>query len=121
MYDQRSKGQQMNRIAKFTVLGITIAMLGTSITAATAETRWERFHPRRDQVNDRLATQNARINDELREGGLSWRRAAALHREDHIIRGEERFMAHFHDGHITRAEQRALNQQLNGVSRQIAY
>jgi hypothetical protein len=109
----------MNRIAKFTVLGITLAMLGTSV--ATAQTPWERSHPRRDQVNDRLANQNARINDEYREGGLTWRQAARLHREDQIIRQEERFMAHFNNGHITPAEQRALNQQLNGVSRQIGY
>jgi hypothetical protein len=109
----------MNRIVKFTVLGMAVALLGTS--AAMAETRWERWHPRRDQVNDRLATQNARINDELREGGIGWRRAAALHREDRIIRREERFMARLNGGYITRAEQRALNQQLNGVSRQIGY
>jgi hypothetical protein len=109
----------MNRFVKFTVLGMTVALLGTS--AAMAETRWERFHPRRDQINDRLATQNARINDELREGGIGWRRAAALHREDRIIRREERFMARLNGGYITPAEQRALNQQLNRVSRQIGY
>ncbi|MGP0094363.1 MAG: hypothetical protein ACLPKB_31125 [Xanthobacteraceae bacterium] len=109
----------MNRIAKFTALGITLAMFGTS--AAMAETRWQFFHPRRAEVNDRLANQNARINNEYREGALTWRQAAALHREDHAIRGEERFMAHFNNGHITPAEQRALNQQLNGVSRQIGY
>ena len=32
---------------------------------------------------------------------------------------EERFMAAQHGGHITRAEQRALNQQENAVSREI--
>jgi hypothetical protein len=36
--------------------------------ASNAETRWERNHPRRDQVNDRLENQNQRINQEYREG-----------------------------------------------------
>jgi transposase len=47
------------------------------------------------------------------------REAQALHREDHRIRHEERKMASLNGGHITRGEQRVLNQQENRVSRQI--
>jgi hypothetical protein len=36
-----------------------------------------------------------------------------------MIRGEERFMARLNGGYITPAQQRALNQQENAVSRQI--
>ena len=45
--------------------------------------------------------------------------AQKLHAEDHAIRKEERTMASTNGGHITKAEQRALNQQENQVSRQI--
>src|SRR3974390_607473 len=99
----------MNRaIAAAVLVGI---MVGASVTAAMAETRWERNHPRRDQVNDRLANQNRRINNELREGEITRGQANHLHREDRSIRQEERAMARFNNGHITGAEQKALNQQ----------
>jgi hypothetical protein len=99
----------MNRTARLMTL-LTIAILGASATSAFAETAWERNHPRRDQVNDRLAVQNHRINHELREGELTPWQARRLHQEDRTIRSEERTMASFNHGHITRAEQRALNQ-----------
>jgi hypothetical protein len=87
-------------------------------TAAYANT-WDRTHPGRAEVNHRLANQNRRINQEYREGEISAARARALHREDRFVRAEERFMASQHRGHLTRAERRALNQQENGISRQI--
>ena len=96
------------------VFAATIGLAGT----ASAET-WAQAHPRRAEVNHRLANQNRRIDREVREGEISRAQAYALHGEDRTIRAEERFMASQHRGHITRAEQRALNQQENGVSRQI--
>jgi Skp family chaperone for outer membrane proteins len=80
---------------------------------------WRKDHPRRAEVNARLANQNKRINTEVAEGEMSQAQAAKLHREDHQIRQEERAMASQNGGHITKAEQQALNQQENKVSRQI--
>jgi hypothetical protein len=108
----------MNRSAK-TIIVAAIGILGLSATSAFAETSWERNHPRRDQVNDRLENQDRRINHEFREGELAPWQARRLHQEDHTIRHEERAMASFNHGHITRAEERALDQQENTVSRQI--
>lgn len=109
----------MSRKTNITILAVAIAMLGTSMTGALAETQWERNHPRRDQINDRLSNQNLRINNELREGEITKVQANRLHSEDRAIRGEERNMSRFDNGHITPAEQRALNQQENAVSGQI--
>jgi hypothetical protein len=86
---------------------------------AMADTQWDKNHPRRDQVNDRLENQNKRINQEVKEGEMGKRKAAQLHRDDHKIRKEERLMASQNGGHITKTEQRALNQQENAVSRKI--
>ena len=108
----------MNR-ARIAVAALAAAMFASSISGALAETKWERNHPRRDQVNDRLANQNRRINQEYREGEITRGQANRLHREDRAIRNEERTMAGFNNGHITRAEQKSLNQQENAVSRQI--
>lgn len=93
-------------------------MLGVA-GAASAETQWERDHPRRDQVNDRLANQNARIDTERNKGEISGARAAALHQQVHTTRMEERGMAAQNGGHISATEQKALNQQENQTSRQI--
>lgn len=107
-----------NFTRKTAVALASIIFCGT-ISAASAETRWERNHPRRDQVNDRLENQNRRINRELREGKITRQQAARLHREDRANRREERVISKHNHGHITRAEQKALNQQENAVSRQI--
>jgi hypothetical protein len=108
----------MNRSAKIAV-ALTVGLLSVPATSAFAATPWELAHPRRDQVNDRLAFQNARINHELREGELTPYQAWRLHRDDRIIGGEEHTMAAFNGGYITPAQQRALNQQENTVSRWI--
>lgn len=94
------------------------AILAGGAHAALAD-EWQEHHPRRVEVNHRLANQDRRINHEMREGDMSPRRAARLHQEERQIRNEERNMAARHNGHITPEEQRRLNRQENRVSRQI--
>jgi len=88
-------------------------------TTPAQRAEWARTHPRRAQVNARLRHQNQRIHQEVKEGELTRGQAAKLHQEDHQIRQEERDMAAQNGGHITRQEQKTLNQQENQVSRQI--
>ena len=64
-------------------------------------------------MNSRLANQNHRIDRDVRDGKLSHAQASELHREPGQIRQEERNMAAQNGDHITRAEQRVLNQQNN--------
>ena len=106
---------------KTTTLSAILLMTLASATASSfaAETTWQKNHPRREQVNNRLAHQNARIHKEVKEGEITKGQAAALHREDRSIRREERSMAKLDNGHITKADQHALNQQENVVSKQI--
>jgi hypothetical protein len=106
---------------KFVKLGafVLAGLLATGASSAFADTAWERSHPRRDQVNDRLENQSRRINREYREGEITRAQAHRLHQEDRRIRQEERDMASMNGGHITRGEQRVLNHQENWVSRQI--
>ena len=100
--------------------GVVAGLCAISLAgAASAETKWERNHPRRDQVNDRLANQNKRINQERREGEITKQQAQKLHSKDRAIRQEERDMAKMNGGHITKQEQGVLNQQENAVSKQI--
>jgi septal ring factor EnvC (AmiA/AmiB activator) len=100
-------------------LVLAASVFGLTATPAAAESVWERSHPRRDQVNDRLASLEHRITQERREGELTRSQARQLRREVRSVRQEERTMASLDHGHITRSEQRALNQQENAISRQI--
>ncbi len=74
-----------------TIAAATIA-LGGLATSALADTQWEKNHPRREQVNNRLAKQNRRVNHEVKQGEITKGQAAKLHREDRAIRREERTM-----------------------------
>src|SRR5262245_55410792 len=96
---------------------IVVAALLLSATPAFAD--WAANHPRRVEVNQRLANQNARIRAGVRDGQLSYAQARQPRREDRAIRSEERAFAAIHHGHITPGEQRLLNRQENAVSRQI--
>lgn len=102
---------------------IAIAALGlissAALTANASAATWAQAHPRRAEVNQRLANQNARVAVGRADGQLSRGQARALHAEDRTIRREERFDARLDGGHVTRAEKRSLNQQENAVSHQI--
>jgi hypothetical protein len=100
-----------------TTLFTAALTLGVSTSAMAGP--WAKNHPRRAEVNGRLENQNRRIDREYREGEITKGQAQELHHEDHQIRQEERDMASQDGGHITRQEQKTLNQQENGVSRQI--
>lgn len=86
---------------------------------ARAESEWQKEHPRREEVNQRLHHQDRRIHRELKEGKISRDEARKLHGEDRDIRQQEQDMAKLDHGHITKQEQKMLNQEENQVSQQI--
>lgn len=110
----------MNRFAMKGLSAVVLtAVLAGMAGTAMADTKWQQNHPRREQVNNRLANQNRRIHQDVKQGTLTKGQAAALHKDDRQIRQEERDMASQNGGHITKSEQRVLNQQENAVSKQI--
>ena len=102
---------------------ITIAVAGVFVIGiagnAMADTPWQKAHPRREQVNNRLNRQSHRINHEYKEGEITKQQANQLHKQDYQIRQEERDMASQNGTHITKLEQYTLNQQENNVSQEI--
>jgi hypothetical protein len=104
---------------KALILSVSALLVGLAGAARADETKWDKDHPRRAEVNKRLENQNARIRNEVKEGEMSKAKAAKLRKEDHQIRQEERAMASQNGGHITKQEQKTLNQQENAVSRKI--
>ena len=94
-------------------------MLAGMVGTVSAETTWQKNHPRRTQVNHRLAKQHRRIHNDVKNGTLTKGQAAALHKDDHQVRQEERDMASQNGSHITKGEDRVLNKQENTISNQI--
>jgi hypothetical protein len=101
------------------ILASALVVLTASAGTASADTTWQKNHPRREQVNHRLNNQDKRIHNDVKNGTLTKGQAAALHKDDHQVRQEERDMASQNGGHITKSEQNVLNQQENGISKQI--
>ena len=104
---------------KLLCAAVATAVLAGAAATASADTTWQKNHPRREQVNNRLANQNRRIHQDVKNGTLTRAEAAKLHKDDHQIRQEERAMASQNGSHITGSEQKVLNQQENAVSRAI--
>lgn len=110
----------MNKIAKGMLSGMAaLVVLASTAGSVMAETTWQKNHPRRTQVNSRLANQNRRIHQDVKNGTLTKGQAATLHKDDRQVRQEERDMASQNGSHITKSEQNVLNQQENGISNQI--
>lgn len=109
--------KSIRRVVTLTAASLALAALAGN--ALADDTQWQKDHPRREEVNNRLANQNQRIKTERKEGEINKAQARKLHAEDHAIRKEERTMASTNGGHVTKAEQKSLNQQENQVSRQI--
>ena len=110
----------MRQITRNTIIALTALFFGSvAINSFAEEGKFDKNHPRRAQVNKRLNNQNKRIHKEVKEGEISKGQAANMHKEDRQIRQEERGMASQNGGHITKQEQKTLNQQENGVSQQI--
>ena len=52
----------MKTITKILPLAMIVALTMSVASGVMADPKWEKEHPHRDQVNDRLANQNKRIH-----------------------------------------------------------
>lgn len=109
------------KTAKILAAGLAIAIGLGAAAQASADTVWQQHHPRREEVNNRLANQSHRISQERREGELTRSQARDLRAEDRGIRAQERFYASRDGSHISKAEQLRLNREENRVSHQIGH
>ncbi len=98
------------------VAGLALTLAGATATSART---FDQTHPRRAEVNQRLETQNRRIDKAEASGRISPAKAHRLHRADHRIRMAERRDARHDGGHITRREQARLNHRETKVSHRI--
>ena len=105
-------------LKKIVLASLATALVAGSVMNVSAAT-WAQKHPRRVEVNARLANQNRRIDHDLASGKITAPQAARLHRDDRQIRASERTDAKFDNSHLTKADQRSLNQDESAVSKDI--
>ena len=108
------KNLKIKSVAIATFAATLVLGAGTSFAAG-----WGCWHPRRAEVNSRLRDQNYRINQGVRDGQLSPFQARQLRTDDRSVLRQEDLYAHYDGGAISRPEQETLNQEENGISRQI--
>ena len=113
----------VNRFARRnpSLLLLSLTVLAFAAPSHAHDRRFERHHPRRDQVLDRTQRQNRRITHEVREGDMTRGQARALRATDRSIAQQQRADARANGGYITRQEQYNLNQELNANSQQIGH
>ncbi len=105
----------MNRllVSLFT-LGIAVAVSGT----AHADGNFAKKHPRRAEVRKRVNNQHSKNNGAVANGQISQQQANKLNRQDNRIGAQEHRQEEANGGHLTKAEQRRDNRELNKVNRE---
>jgi hypothetical protein len=76
-------------------------------------------HPRVNQVNKRIDNQEKRITEERKEGEITKAQAQKDRKNLSTINQEKKDMRKEDNGHLTKPDQKALNQQLNKNSKKI--
>ena len=110
----------MNR-KKGKILIMTFAVataLGVGPIRARAGEFTER-HPRRAEVNRRERRQQDRIANGVRSGRLNASETANLEGQEARLKAQERREVLQNGGYLTKGEQRQLNREENGLSREI--
>ena len=81
--------------------------------------KFDKEHPRRGQVNERVKNQRARINQGEKNGTLTKQQGNQLKANDRAIKEQEHADVKANGGHITKGEQKQLNQEENANSTMI--
>ena len=100
------------------ILGLIVTAGLAMPTMASAANKWQKHHPARTEINERIHNQNKRITQERREGDLTKGQAQALRAQDRSVLQQERAdaKANGNHGHLTHDQVKTLNTELNANS-----
>jgi hypothetical protein len=90
-------------------------LMGSSSSFADFKQR----HPRRYEVNQREKNQQRRIASGIASGKMSAQQAQHIEGQEAAIKSQEVADVKANGGYLTKPEQRQLNRELNGVSKEI--
>jgi hypothetical protein len=100
-------------------LGVSALILTGSAAAQAGPGVQDPGHPRVNEVNHREQNQQNRIANGEKSGKLSAGQAANLEKREAGLENQEKKDMSEHNGHLTKAEQRGLNQRENRISHSI--
>jgi len=101
------------------VMALCLAPIVSATNASAGDFKKE--HPRRAQVLKREKHQVNRINRATTNKKITYQQASKLKHEENNIRKQEQQMASSNGGHITKAEQKSLNQEENHVMKEMRH
>jgi hypothetical protein len=81
--------------------------------------KFAKQHPRRNEVNKRVANQRARINQGGKGGKLTAQQTQQLKANDRAIKQQEHADVRANGGFLTKSEQKQFNQEENANSKLI--
>ena len=81
--------------------------------------KFAKQHPRRNQVNKRVANQRSRINADEKSGKLTQAQGNQLKANDRAIKQQEHADVKANGGSLTKGEQKQFNQEENANSKMI--
>src|SRR5258708_5674492 len=102
----------------FLIMSSLIATTALSVPAF-AQDASDPGHPRISEVDQRLQNQQNRINTDVSNGTMTTGQAARDEKRDARVQKQMTADEAKHGGHITKAEQKHLNKELNKNSRAI--
>jgi hypothetical protein len=91
----------------------------TSTTSGAGPGVVDPGHPRVNQVNKREGSQQQRIGNGVKRGKLSAQQTSNLEKREASVQNREKKDMAAHNGHLTKAEQKGINQQQNRISKSI--
>ncbi len=109
------------------MLAVALCLLPLSLVQAKGRgnpvgapgSKFAQDHPRRNEVNKRVANQRARINQGVKSGKLTQQQSKQLKADDRAIKQQEHADVKANGGHLTQSEQKQFNQEENANSRLI--
>jgi len=109
------------------MLAVALCLLPVSLVQAKGPgnptgapgSKFAKDHPRRNEVNKRVANQRGRINQGVKNGKLTEQQSKQLKADDKAIKKQEHADVKANGGHLTKSEQKQFNQEENTDSRLI--
>jgi hypothetical protein len=98
---------------------ILMAVMAGLMLPAAAQTSDSGTPAKPATINQRKENQQDRIGDGIQSGQLTAREAGKLEKKESELNQEERDMRKLDNGHLTKADRAALNQQQNALSKNI--
>jgi len=103
--------------ANYIATATLIAVLGLGMIPLQSNAQTS--HPRPHEINKRLAHQQARIHQGIKSKQLTRRESKQVRLAEARIHAQEHRDRIIHNGHLTKAETRHLNHELNHESKVI--